>query len=370
VVRSLLRTIAAALALVGALFGAGAGAVWWVWRDLDDPGPLKAARTLVLPRAAGVADIARLLEDDGVVRHAWTVRLGVALAGLDARLVAGEYAFPAGVSARAAIAMLADGDTVKHRLTIPEGLTSVEAMALVDGAPALDGAVARPPPDGALMPETYVYSYGDGRAALVAGMEKAMRQAVAAAWAERRPDLPLHTPQQMVVLASLVEKETARPDERARIAGVFLNRLRLGMPLQCDPTVIYALSDGGAKKFDRPLTHADLAVASPYNTYVEKGLPPGPIDNPGWASLVAAARPEATDDLYFVADGDGGHVFARSLDEHNRNVASYHHALAAAAPDPAPPPKPVAAKPHAAVHRRPPHRHIIPVAKQNGEQTP
>ncbi len=328
-----LRLLGWALLMVSAVLAITGGAGWWVYREMTGPGPLPQARTIVIPPHTSLDGVGDLLAKEGVVRHRLLFEASAILSGEASGLQAGEYEFPAGTSPLEASAIIASGKTVKHKLTIPEGLTSAEALALVQAAPALAGPVGATPPEGSLMPDTYLYSYGERRTELIAQMQREMTHALATAWAKREPNLPLTSPQQMLILASLVESEAAHANERAHIAGVFINRLRLGMRLESDPTVIYALSEDGAKKLDRPLTHADLQTPSPYNTYLEPGLPPGPIDNPGMAALRAAARPAPTDDLYFVADRNGGHVFAKTLAEHNRNVAQYRRS-ALIEPDP------------------------------------
>lgn len=330
--RLLMRAALTVLLLLGIIAAFG----YWLFRDITGPGPLVEAHTVVIPLHTSLEGIATFLVEQGIIRHPRSFELGATLSGRGPALKAGEYEFPPGTSPLEAMDIIAGGKTVKHRLTIPEGLTSAEILALVQAAPALDGNAGQAPLEGVLLPETYLYEYGDRRSEMVRRMERAMTHALAEVWAQRRTDLPYTTPQDLLILASLVEKEASREDDRARIAAVFVNRLRLGMPLQSDPTVIYALDENGTKRFDRRLTRSDLALPSPYNTYVTKGLPPGPIDNPGVSALRAAARPAFTDELYFVADGAGGHVFAKTLVEQNRNIAQYRHATPTEPDDEAP----------------------------------
>jgi peptidoglycan lytic transglycosylase G len=296
-------------------------AVFAGWRDYTRPGPLAAPKVVVIAKGASLRDVTRTLAAAGVIDHPYVFAIAAYLSGRGHGLQAGEYDFTPAMSARAVADLIASGKVMRHRLTIPEGLTSAEVVALIDAAPALTGTIDAEPPEGTLLPDTYFYARGNTRQEILNRMHRAMERALATAWASRTPNLPLDSPAQAVTLASIVEKETARPDERARIAGVYIERLKRGMKLQADPTVIYVLTKGGAVPLAHPLNHDDLSAASPYNTYLEKGLPPTPIANPGLAALHAAVQPEDRGELYFVADGSGGHVFAKTLDEHNRNVA-------------------------------------------------
>jgi len=340
-IRMLIGCFVTAVAIVAG----AAGIAYWTYQDVNGPGPLTATQTVVIPPHTGVAEISDMLAADGVIRHALTFKAFAHVTGRGGALKAGEYEFPAGASAVQVMETIAAGKTVKHRLTIREGLTSAEIVELVREAPLLTGDVGATPPEGSMLPETYVYSRDDTRESVIDRMKQAMKETLATVWAERRSDLTLTSPEQALVLASIIEKEASRESERAHIAAVFLNRLRLGMRLQSDPTVRFVLAGNGATKFDGQLTRADLDVNSPYNTYVAKGLPPGPICSPGKAALRDAVRPERSDDLYFVADGSGGHVFARTLAEHNRNVAAYARTLTAAAPAEATPANPPPANP-------------------------
>lgn len=318
-----LRRIGVALVALIALAVAAGIVVYVKGREaFVAPGPSTSETVLVVPRGATVERIANQLAEAGVIADPLVFRFGVRLAGMGPRLKAGEYAFPAQVSAEGAMAIVASGKVVQHRLTIPEGWTVKQALAAVADAPALDGEVPANLAEGELLPETYAYVRGEERAKLVARMKAAMETTLADAWTGRDENLPLKTPEEALTLASIVERETGVDGERPHVAAVFLNRLRLGMRLQSDPTVIYGLSDGDGT-LPRGLTRKDLDAAHPYNTYVVSGLPPGPIALPGRDAIRAVLHPAESRDLYFVADGSGGHVFARTLEEHNRNVAKW-----------------------------------------------
>ena len=321
----------ARLVRVFLLLAASAGGfALWAWRDWTAPGPLPEKRTIVLPRGSGAVDIARILGGEGVLAHPSIFLLDAEVNGDVHHLKAGEYEFEAAITPEGVAELLASGKTVRHRLTIPEGLTSAEIVAIVNAIPELEGGPESVPAEGSLMPETYFFSLGDRRGAMIERMERAFSRAVAELWTERGADLPFARPEDAVILASIVEKETGRDEERPHVAGVYVNRMRLGMRLQADPTVIYAITHGKAP-LDRPLVHDDLGIDSPYNTYAVKGLPPTPIANPGLAALKATLHPLKMEDLYFVADGTGKHVFARTLAEQSQHIADLRRAQSQAA---------------------------------------
>ena len=320
------------LVLVLVLLVLAGGAAFAIRLLATRPGPLPQSADLVVSHGH-LRDVALQLQRDRVLPAGDAQRLlFMALARLSARrgaLHAAELRFPAHASMLDALAVLRHAKPVQHELTIPEGLTAAQIAELVAAAPALTGGFDLPA-EGAVLPETYAFELGTSRAALLARMQAAMQRALAATWAGRDPSVPLARPEQMLALASIVERETGLAAERPLVAEVFLNRIRQSMRLQSDPTVSYG-AGGGLGSLPRPLTRSDLAQPSPYNTYVIPGLPPGPISAPGLASLQAVAHPAIGDLLYFVANGTGGHAFAASLPDHLRNVAQFR-AIEAARP--------------------------------------
>ncbi|MCX7383219.1 MAG: endolytic transglycosylase MltG [Alphaproteobacteria bacterium] len=315
-----LRPLVLTLTVLGGI-GVGGAALLREARDrYVAPGPLQQAKTIIVPHGTHT-EVGEALLKAGLIFDPRSFGLAAMLTAAGGPLRASEFVFPANASLRDVLVILRTAKPVQHRITIPEGLTAAQIATLLDHASALSGDVLVPA-EGALLPESYAYEHGMSRAQMVERAAVAMQRTLARLWGERDQSIPFQLPQQLVTLASIIERETARPEERARIAGVFINRLKRNMPLQSDPTVIYAVS-GGAMCGGRTLTRADLDSDNPYNTYRNPGLPPGPIGSPGLAAMQAAARPLATDELFFVADGTGGHVFARTLDEHNRNVTRW-----------------------------------------------
>jgi UPF0755 protein len=306
--------------LLGAL--ATVGALAWLMKESRNPGPLVEDKVVMITREDDAAGIADQLERAGVIDSAFWFNILIMLDGNRGALKRGEYAFKAGMSMNDIENELIAHRVVRYKLTIPEGLTSEQVVDRLREDTVLTGDIREPPREGSLMPDTYYFERDDTRQSILSRMAKAQTKAVEDIWKQRSPDLPIKSPWEMVTLASIVEKETGKTDERPHVAGVFVNRLEKHMRLGSDPTIVYGLVLGKGT-LGRSITRADLNQSTPYNTYIIDGLPPGPICNPGKAALEAVAKPVRSKDLYFVADGTGGHAFAETLDQHQKNVARW-----------------------------------------------
>jgi len=287
---------------------------------LEAAGPLEADKVVTVPPRMGKLEIADLLRREGVIDQGNPVFIGSVFALKANDLKFGEYVFPKHASLRDVLETMVEGKVVQHPVTLAEGLTSEQIVQLLQDNDVLSGNLTTVPREGSLLPGTYNEGRGSTREGLIQRMQAAQQRLVKDVWDHRSPDLPLKTPEQLVILASIVEKETGKPEERTRVAAVFVNRLKQKMKLQSDPTIIYGLVYGKGK-LDHPITRSEREQPTPYNTYIIDGLPPGPITNPGKASLEAVANPARTKEFYFVADGTGGHVFSESFDQHQKNVA-------------------------------------------------
>ena len=316
----LIRLIGSVLATLLVVVVLAAGWVAWTYRG---PGPAAAsgpATTVMLEHGAGVSQIARVLKKAGVISSSQTFLMAAKLTGAARSLKAGEYVFPSHASMARILADIRAGKVVRHEVSVPEGWTSDMVVDAVLRQPVLVGPIDTPA-EGTILPDTYQVERGEQRNEVIRRMELAQQKLMSDLWANRQPGLPFKTSEEAVTLASIVEKETALPAERPRIAAVYINRLRQGMRLESDPTTIYGISKG--RPLGRGLTMSELVTATPYNTYRIDGLPPGPIANPGRAALAAVLDPPSTTELFFVANGRGGHVFASTFEEHQRNVARW-----------------------------------------------
>src|ERR1700742_282494 len=302
------------------LIGTGA-AYYYGKQTLETPGPLQEDKVVNIPARAGKRDIADVLQREGVIDvNPWVFIGGVFAMKASSDLKPGEYSFQKHASLRDVVATIVEGKVVQHSVTIPEGLTSEQIVARLTDNDLFSGSLRELPREGTLLPETYKFPRGTSREQVIQRMQQTQKRVLAEIWERRNPDVLVKSPEQLITLASIIEKETGRADERSRVAAVFTNRLRQRIKLQSDPTIIYGLV-GGKGTLGRPIKRSEIQQPSPYNTYVVEGLPPGPIANPGRASLEAAANPARTRDLFFVADGTGGHAFSDTYDQHQKNVA-------------------------------------------------
>src|SRR5471030_809596 len=363
------------------MIGAG-GAYVYGKQKIEAQGPLQEDKIVNIPARAGMTDIADILQREGVIdNNRWAFIGSVFALKARSELKPGGYSFQKNASLRDVIGTIVEGKVVQHAVTIPEGLTSEQIVARLTENDIFTGNIREIPAEGTLLPETYKFPRGTTREQVIARMQQTQKRVLAEIWERRNPDIPVKTPEQLVTLASIVEKETGKADERSRVAAVFVNRLRQRIKLQSDPTIIYGLV-GGRGTLGRPIKRSEITQPSPYNTYVVDGLPPGPIANPGRASLEAAANPARTRDLFFVADGTGGHTFTETYDQHQKNVArlrALEKQIQNDTVEPADDPQPAAAGPPAdasptatmakPVPAKKPVR-IAPAARQGAAQAP
>lgn len=371
IVGNAIFTIVLVLALaLGAL-------AYWVNQRFEQSGPLTEDKVVNIPRGLGVRDIADLLAREGVIRDPWIFVAGAAVMKVrGADLKFGEYQFTKGASPRAVAETLVEGKVVQHQFTVAEGLTSEQIVARLLENDKLTGNIREVPREGSLLPDGYRFTRGTTRDEMIKRMQAAQARLLKDAWERRAPDHPVKTPEQLLILASIIEKETGKPDERTRVAAVFVNRLKNKMKLQSDPTIIYGLV-GGKGSLGRGILKSEILQPTPYNTYVIEGLPPGPIANPGRASIEAAANPARTKELFFVADGTGGHAFSETYEQHQKHVAKLRGIekeardaateAAANAPQPAAGGSPAAARPGGGQQ---PARTPASQPAQNGTQQP
>jgi UPF0755 protein len=284
-------------------------------------GPAGAATPVIVAQGSSVAGAANALEQAGVIGSARMFRLRARLLAGSTPIQAGEYEIPAGASEAAIMALLQSGRTLQRFIVVPEGMPSVMVHDRLMAADVLTGDVPVPE-EGSILPDTYSYQRGESRAAVVARMQEAMRRTLERLWPQRTAHSVVTTPREAIILASIVEKETGKPSERRAVAGVYSNRVRQGMKLDADPTVIYPVTRG--RPLGRRILRSELQADNGYNTYARAGLPIGPIANPGRESIAAVLNPEPHRYLYFVADGTGGHIFAETLEQHNANVQRWY----------------------------------------------
>ncbi|MEL6584861.1 MAG: endolytic transglycosylase MltG [Pseudomonadota bacterium] len=318
-----MRHLAAnALTVVIVLLVIVSGAIVWGQAQFRAAGPLQEVALVTVEPGDRLDEITEALLTAGAIENDVIFRIGARYRGDDRRLRFGEYEIPPAASMEEVLDIIVSGRSVQYFVTVPEGLTSWEIVQLLNEEPLLTGEIEEIPPEGVLAPDTYSVQRGESRQALLTRMEDAQASILARAWDERVNDLPLDSIEEALILASIIEKETSVPEERRQVASVFVNRLNRGMRLQTDPTVIYGITEGRGS-LGRGLRRSELDRPTPYNTYVIRGLPPGPIANPGRASIEAALNPDETPFIFFVADGTGGHAFSVTYEEHQENVRAW-----------------------------------------------